>query len=154
MVRDFECRRHDKGWKGSHYRATWSSAYERSVLLNRRIPGFLYFRNMLQPCLVILAAKKKKRKNEMRNWFQIFIIDLVQPPPSLPSPPLLRFAIPSISILKISLMKLANDLSLNGQSFFDENVTINISINHPYPSPSSYSMKGTNCYEASEKRNP
>lgn len=98
--------------------------------------------------------QKKKRKNEMRNWFQIFIIDLVQPPPSLPSPPLLRFAIPSISILKISLMKLANDLSLNGQSFFDENVTINISINHPYPSPSSYSMKGTNCYEASEKRNP
>lgn len=90
----------------------------------------------------------------MRNWFQIFIIDLVQPPPSLPSPPLLRFAIPSISILKISLMKLVNDLSLNGQSFFDENVTINISINHPYPSPSSYSMKGTNCYEASEKRNP
>lgn len=68
----------------------------------------------------------------MRNWFQIFIIDLVQPPPFLSSPPLPR-AIPSISILKISLMRLANDLSLNGQSFFDENVAINISINHPYP---------------------
>lgn len=65
----------------------------------------------------------------MKNWFQIFIIDFVQ---SLfhPSLPLLFSAIPSISILKISLMKLANDLSLNGQSFFDENVAINISINH------------------------